>query len=70
MKAKWRMEYSFTHSLTCALVEVSGQFDAPAALPQRRSPSYTLDRRLGGLQSRSGRGGEGKNSQPPPRIEP
>jgi hypothetical protein len=26
--------------------------------------------RLGGLQSRSGRGGEEKNSQPPPGIEP
>jgi hypothetical protein len=30
----------------------------------------TLDRRLGGPQSRSGRGGEEKNSQPPPEIEP
>jgi hypothetical protein len=29
-----------------------------------------LDRRLGGLQSRSGRGGEEKNSQPLPKLEP
>jgi len=29
-----------------------------------------LDRRLVGHQSRSGRGGEEKNSQPPPGIEP
>jgi len=29
-----------------------------------------LDRRLGGPQSRSGHGGEEKNSQPPPGIEP
>jgi len=29
-----------------------------------------LDRRLGGPQSRSGRGGEERNSQPPPAIEP
>jgi hypothetical protein len=29
-----------------------------------------LDRRLGGPHSRSGRGGEEKNSQPPPGIEP
>jgi len=29
-----------------------------------------LDRRLGGPQSRSGRGGEEKNSQPPPGKEP
>jgi hypothetical protein len=36
---------------------------------------YPLDRRLGGLQSRSGRGGEEKNSQllsglEPPMIQP
>jgi hypothetical protein len=29
-----------------------------------------LDRRLGGPQSRSGRGDEEENSQPPPEIEP
>jgi hypothetical protein len=38
--------------------------------PQGKSPWYPLDRRLGGPQSRSGRGGEEKNSQPPPGIEP
>jgi hypothetical protein len=38
--------------------------------PQGKSPLYPLDRRLGGPQSRSGRGGEDKNSQPPPGIEP
>jgi hypothetical protein len=38
--------------------------------PQRKSPWYPLDRRLGGPQSRSGRGGEKKNSQSPPGIEP
>jgi hypothetical protein len=37
---------------------------------QGNSPRYPLDRRLGGPQSRSGRGGEEKNSQPPPGIEP
>jgi len=31
--------------------------------PQEKSPRYPLDRKLGGLQSRSGRGGEEKNSQ-------
>jgi hypothetical protein len=36
--------------------------------PQEKSPLYP-DRRLGGLQSRSGSGGEEKNSQPPPGIE-
>jgi hypothetical protein len=32
--------------------------------PQRNGPWYPLDRRLGGPQSRSGRSGEEKNSQP------
>jgi hypothetical protein len=36
---------------------------------QGKSPCYPLDRRLGGLQSRSGCGVEEKNSQPPPGIE-
>jgi hypothetical protein len=37
--------------------------------PQGKSPWYPLDRRLGRPQSRSGRGGEEKNFQPPPGIE-
>jgi hypothetical protein len=37
---------------------------------QGKSPMYPLDRRLGESQSRSGRGGEEKNSQPPPGLEP
>jgi hypothetical protein len=51
-------------------MEVSGQLHAPAALPPRKEPGYPLDRRLGGPQSRSGRGVKEKNSTPPPRIEP
>jgi len=35
-----------------------------------KSPWYPFSRRLGGPQSRSGRGVEEKNSQPPPGIEP
>jgi hypothetical protein len=62
--------YSSTRSLTSALEEVSGQIHDPAALLQGNSPWYPLDRRLGGPQSLSGRGGEEKNSQPPPGIEP
>jgi hypothetical protein len=50
-------------------MEVSGQLHASVALPQGKSPWYPLDRRLGGPQSRSGRGGEEKNSQPPPGLE-
>jgi hypothetical protein len=34
--------------------------------PQEKRPRYQLDRRLGGPQSRSGRGGEEKNSQSQP----
>jgi hypothetical protein len=51
-------------------MEMSGQLHAPAALPQGKSPCYPLAKRLGGTQSRSGRGGEEKNPQPPPGIEP
>jgi hypothetical protein len=51
-------------------MDVSGHLHAPAALPQGKSPWYPLDRRLGEPQSRSGRGGEEKNSQPPSGIEP
>jgi hypothetical protein len=38
--------------------------------PPGKSHRYPLDRRLGGPQSRAGRGGEEKNSQPLPRLEP
>jgi hypothetical protein len=51
-------------------MEVSGQLHAPAALLQVKSPWYPLDRRLGGPQSRSGRGVEEKDSKSPPGFEP
>jgi hypothetical protein len=38
--------------------------------PQRKSPYYPLNRRLGGPQSRSGHSGKEKNSQPLPGLEP
>jgi len=37
-------------------------FTLPPLYPQGKSPHYPLDRRLGGPQSRSGHGGEEKNS--------
>jgi hypothetical protein len=37
---------------------------------QRKNRSYPLDRRLGMPQSQSGNGGEEKNSQPLPGLEP
>jgi hypothetical protein len=44
-------------------MQVSGQLHAPAAI-------LPLYRRLGGPQSRYGCGGEEKNSQPLPGLEP
>jgi hypothetical protein len=50
-------------------MEKKGQFHDPTSLSQNKRHRYPLDRRLGGPQSRSERGGEEKNSQPPPEIE-
>jgi hypothetical protein len=49
-------------------MEVSGQLYAPTDLPPGKEP--LLDRRLGGLQSRSERDGEEENSQPLSGLEP
>jgi hypothetical protein len=51
-------------------MEVSGELHTLATLPQGKSPSYPLDRRLGRPQSQSGHSGEEKNFQPLPRLEP
>jgi hypothetical protein len=51
-------------------MEVCGQLHVPAALLQGKSTCYPLDRRLGGPQRRSRGGGEEKNSQPLPGLEP
>jgi hypothetical protein len=51
-------------------MEVSGQLHALAVLLPRNKPRYPLDRRLARPQSQSGRGGEEKNSQPLPGLEP
>jgi hypothetical protein len=44
-------------------MEVSGQLHAPAALPPGKEPLVPIGQE-------AGRGGEEKNSQPPPGIEP
>jgi hypothetical protein len=51
-------------------MEVSGQLHAPATLPPGKCPWYSLDWRLGGTRSRSGRCREKKNSHPLPGLEP
>jgi hypothetical protein len=51
-------------------MEMSGQLHASAALTPGKNPWYPLARRLGGPQSRSGCGGEEKNSQLLPGLEP
>jgi hypothetical protein len=50
--------------------KASGQLHTPVALPPGKEPLHALDKRLGELQSRSGRGGEDKNSQLLPGLEP
>jgi hypothetical protein len=50
-------------------MQASGQLHDPTTLRQGKSPLCPLDRRLSGPQSRSGRGGEEKNSQPLPGLE-
>jgi hypothetical protein len=42
-------------------MEVTGKLHASAAYPREKEPRYPLTRRLGGLQSRSGRCGVEKN---------
>jgi hypothetical protein len=51
-------------------MEVSGQLHVPAALPPGKEPPVPIGYEGGWPQSRSGRGGEEKNSKPSPGIEP
>jgi hypothetical protein len=50
-------------------MEVSGQLHSSAAFPPEKESLVPI-RRLGGSQSRSGRGGEEINSQSLPGLEP
>jgi hypothetical protein len=71
MKAYWGVEvqlHSFFVLGTRWRWVVS--FTPQPLYPQGKIPWYQLDGRLGGPQSRSGRGGEQKSSLPPPGIEP
>jgi len=51
--------------LISALYVGEGRLHAPAALPPGKSLRHLSVRRLGGSQSRCGRGGEEKNSHYP-----
>jgi len=51
-------------------MEVSGQLHALVALVSRKEPLVHIGYEAGGGQSRSGHGGEEKNSQSPPGIKP
>jgi hypothetical protein len=62
--------YSSTHSWPRHWVGGEWSASRPGCFTPGKSPWYPLDRRLGGSQGRSGRGGEEKNSQPLPGIEP
>jgi hypothetical protein len=49
-------------------MELSGQLHAPAALPPGKELLVPIGWEAGWVPERSGRGGEEKNSQPPPGI--
>jgi len=51
-------------------MKMSGQLHSHTVLLPGKEPIVPLDRRLSGLQSRSGCGGGEKNSQHLPEIEP
>ena len=63
---KGESKYSSTLSLTSVLNGVGGQRHAPAALPPRKN-RYSLYRRLGRLQGRSGRV---RKFSPSPEFDP
>jgi hypothetical protein len=52
------------------ILELVVNFTPRPLYPHRKSPWYPLDRMPGGIQSRSGRGGEEKNSQTLAGLEP
>jgi hypothetical protein len=65
---EWK--YSSTHSLTSALYGGEWSASHPGRFTPRERARYPLDRIVDGPQSRSGRGGEEKNSQPRQESKP
>jgi hypothetical protein len=70
IKNAWSYTSTPHYVFMACLVKHRNNFTPRPLYPQGKNPWYPLDKRLGGPQSRSGRGGEEKNSQPPPGIEP
>jgi hypothetical protein len=71
MRAYWEVE-AYLHAVFDLGIRWRWvvSFTSRPLYSQGKSLWYPLDRRLSGLQSRSGRGGEEKNSQPLPGLEP
>jgi hypothetical protein len=71
MKASWGVEVQL-HALSDLGIRWRWvvSFTSRLLYPQGKSRRYSLDRRLRGPQSRSGGGGEEKNNQPLPELEP
>jgi len=63
-----RLEVQPPAFLTLARNKLRGQLHPPDTLPPGKRSRYPLDRRLGGLQSRSGHGG-GEEDDPCPSRE-
>jgi hypothetical protein len=57
------------HAFVTSTLDGGGQPHVPAALPSGKERPLPIRQRLGGSQSRSGRGDKEKNSQPLPGIE-
>jgi hypothetical protein len=70
MKTYRGVEVYLRSFLTSALDGGEWSASRPSRFSPRERAPGTQWRRLGGLPSRSGRGGEEKNSQPSTRIEP
>jgi hypothetical protein len=51
-------------------MQISGQLDASAALTKRNKTRLPLSRRLGGIQSRSGRFGDSAGNRQSPAFSP
>jgi hypothetical protein len=70
MKAYWGAEV-YLHAFLSSALD-GGEWSAlrPGRFtPREMAPCFPLNRRVGGPQSRSGRGGVKKNSQPLPGLE-